>query len=673
MNSINLYYYIKPAIPRRLQILTRRMVATHKRRIFEATWPINPKAGIKPDGWKGWPGNKRFALVLSHDVDTKKGLNNCLSLAQLERELGFRSSFNFVPERYFTPPDLRSRLKDEGFEIGLHGLNHDGTLFRSPRTFYKQAPRINHYLRDWQAAYFTAPSMLRDSELMADLNMDYACSTFDTDPFEPQSEGTTTIFPFFVSNRSGTRAFVELPYTLPQDHNLFIILRERDISIWREKLDWIVKAGGMVLLNTHPDYMSFDGNCAREEYPAAYYRELLEHIQAAYSDEYWLALPGEVARFWRSARPIVTSGKRADPDRAVIPAKKPAAKIWVDLDNTPHVPFFIPIIQELEKRGHTIQLTARDAFQVCDLAKANKLDFTKIGRHYGKQPVLKVLGLFRRSGQLYAFAKKYKPDIALSHGSRSQILLSRVLSIPSIFLGDYEHTKELPLGRPDWTLVPEAIQASRIGVRFTQVRHYPGIKEDVYVPTFDPDPSLLDELGLRGNDIIITVRPPADDAHYYRPESTELFLELMARITRESGVRSVLLPRNKHQEEGFRHEHPEWFESLKTIVPNKVVDGLNLLWHSDLVVSGGGTMNREAAALGVPVYSIFRGTKGAVDQMLENEGRLIMIRQKEEVWNRIRIERRTKELIPKNQVRPALSVILDHIENIIEIEAAERL
>ena len=134
----------------------------------------------------------------------------------------------------------------------------------------------------------------------------------------------------------------------------------------------------------------------------------------------------------------------------------------------------------------------------------------------------------------------------------------------------------------------------------------------------------------------------------------------------------MLLPRNRHQEEMLRLTHPGWFKDHKTIVPARALDGLNIIWHSDLVVSGGGTMNREAAALGVPVYSIFRGKTGAVDLMLEQEGRLTMIHSPEEVWTKIRIEKRTKDLLPDKAIRPALTKILFAIENIIEIERARK-
>jgi predicted glycosyltransferase len=672
MKFIDIYYHVKPAIPRRVQITVRRVLAAHKRKVSKNVWPIDPHAAGKPEGWTGWPENKTFALVLQHDVDTKKGLEKCPKLMDLEKRTGFRSAFNFVPEDYLTPRELRRSLSESGFEIGVHGLKHDGKLFKHPSGFFVRAPKIGYYLKNWGAVGFTSPSMLRNLSLMVELNIEHGCSTFDTDPFEPQSDGMGTIFPFNVSNASGTRTYVELPYTLPQDHCLFVILNEKDNRIWKEKLDWIAESGGMALLNTHPDYMNFDGGrYSLEEYPVSYYQDLLEHVQIKYAGQYWHALPRDMARFWKLAIPADTNRKITQ-DNALKhhpKAHKDKAKIWIDLDNTPHVPFFIPIIRELERRGHKVVLTARDAFQVCELAEEKGLPITKIGHHYGKNPILKIAGLFRRSEQLYKFARFHRPDIALSHGARSQVLLCKLLGIPTIVIADYEHARTLPFARPLWLLVPEALSIEDLPLKFHHIRQYPGIKEDVYVPTFNPDPSILDELGL-GSEIIVAVRPPADEAHYYNPESTVLFLELMSRVCQTPGIKAVLLPRNKGQEQTLLIDHPEWFAESKTIIPARALDGLNLLWFSDLVVSGGGTMNREAAALAVPVYSIFRGKIGAVDSMLEREGRLVMIRTVEEVWSKILFESRNRDLLPDNQVRPAFTSILDNIENIVEIERA---
>jgi len=349
-------------------------------------------------------------------------------------------------------------------------------------------------------------------------------------------------------------------------------------------------------------------------------------------------------------------------------AATPRIKIWIDLDNTPHVPFFMPIIRELEHRRYKVILTARDAFQVCELADAKGLSYVKIGHHYGKHLILKIFGLFWRSLQLLTFFIRHRPNLALSHGSRSLNTLGNLLGIPTVVLTDYEHARTIPLSNPRWLIVAYPLIAEGFTYKGGRIRSYNGIKEDVYVSEFKPDPSFPERLGLRQEYMIVTVRPPAEEAHYHNPESDILLIELMKRISQTQCIRAVLLPRNHRQAKAFRARHPIWFTEDKTIIPPRAVEGLNLLWFSDFVVSGGGTMNREAAALGVPVYSIFRGKTGAVDRMLEREGRLTMIHNVEEVWTKIRFVRREINKQPDSKPKPALQDIINHIEDIIGIE-----
>lgn len=268
----------------------------------EKIWPIDKRAAEKPEGWKGWPAGKKFALVLTHDVETAKGQDKCHKLIQLEKELGFRSSFNFVPKRYNVSSELRSYLTDNGFEVGVHGLYHDGKYYTSRKKFQERAIKINQFIKDWKSVGFRSPSMICNLEWLHDLNIEYDSSTFDTDPFEPQPAGVGSIFPFCISNNSSnSQGYVELPYTLPQDFTLFTIMGNKNINIWKEKLDWLAEHGGMVLINTHPDYMSFNGSeCGLEEYPSAYYQELLEYIKSRYDGEYWHVLPKEIARWFNN-------------------------------------------------------------------------------------------------------------------------------------------------------------------------------------------------------------------------------------------------------------------------------------------------------------------------------------------------------------------------------------
>jgi predicted glycosyltransferase len=342
-------------------------------------------------------------------------------------------------------------------------------------------------------------------------------------------------------------------------------------------------------------------------------------------------------------------------------------KIWIDLDNTPHVPFFRPIIRELEKRGYTVVLTARDAFQVCELATLYGLSYKKVGKHYGKNPLFKIGGLLWRSLQLLPFVFREKPVMGLSHGSRSQILLCNLLRIPTVMIMDYEHAQTPLLLQPRWEIVPVALRGEKLQCKTKErILTYEGIKEDVYAPEFKPDPSLSEQLELEDDSILITVRPPANEAHYHSPESDALFVEVMKRICSAPSIKAILLPRSKLQEQHIRQTWPQWFQGSKVVIPAKAVDGLNLLWHSDLVVSGGGTMNREAAALGIPVYSIFRGKSGAVDRQLQKEGRLLMIEDIDAVNSKILLQRRDKEpRLAGSNSRKALSDIVGHIDGIM--------
>ncbi len=297
-----IFYNLKPFIPRRLQIILRRQIVLYERNRNSRNWPIDEKAGKAPEEWSGWPENKRFALVLTHDVDTKEGHDKCYQLIELEENLGFRSSFNFVPERYEMSQRLRNDLTRRGFEIGIHGLKHDGKLYASRRIFQERAIRINHYLKEWESVGFRSPAMHHKLDWLHDLDIEYDASTFDTDPFEPQSDGVGTIFPFWVWANTRQGGYVELPYTLPQDFTLFVLMKERNIDIWKQKLDWIVSNGGMVLLNTHPDYMNFDGKkLGMEKYPAVYYVRFLEHLKSKFEGLYWHALPKHMAHFWSSS------------------------------------------------------------------------------------------------------------------------------------------------------------------------------------------------------------------------------------------------------------------------------------------------------------------------------------------------------------------------------------
>jgi predicted glycosyltransferase len=318
-------------------------------------------------------------------------------------------------------------------------------------------------------------------------------------------------------------------------------------------------------------------------------------------------------------------------------------------------------------------ITARDAFQVCELADQKKIPYLRIGRHHGKNPMRKVAGLLYRALQLAPIALREKPILGISHGARSQIIISNLLGIKTLVLSDYEFARFLPLMRPTWEMVPSVIPDAALCCDSEHIRKYPGMKEDVYVWKFQPDPGILADIGLKESDLIATVRPPATEAHYHNPEAEGLFVSFMELACRIPETRIVLLPRHRKQGELIKSSWPQWFAKGKTVIPSKVLDGLNLIWHSDLLVSGGGTMNREAAALGVPVYSLFRGSIGAVDRHLEQSGRLVLLKSIEDISTKIRFAKRMRRPVSETNSRKALDQIVDTVEELAESAQKNRV
>ena len=340
--------------------------------------------------------------------------------------------------------------------------------------------------------------------------------------------------------------------------------------------------------------------------------------------------------------------------------------VWIDIDNSPHVPFFIPIIEELNKRGVELVLTARNLYQVCDLLDFFGLRCKVIGGHYGKNKLAKILGNCARALQLAPTVIRFRPELALSHGSRAQVLICKAAGVPTIMMHDYEHSTKTGFLKPDWIFIPDVIPDLAMHEKSGSILKYPGLKEDVYVPRFSPDPSILTELGISPKDLLVTLRPPATEAHYHNPESETLFRAAVWFIVDDPQVRAVVLPRNAGQNSQLRKEWADLISTDRMILPARPVNGLNLIWFSDLVISGGGTMNREAAALGVPVYSVFRGKIGAVDQYLAREGRLTLIERVEDIAAKIALTRWNRPARPENANTAVLRSIVDKIVSILE-------
>lgn len=301
-----LYYRVKPAIPRPAIRLMRHLYHRQPavgldgfQRQGGLAWPIEDRyvrflwavmaavmVDLEADSLpycRFWPGGKQAALVLTHDIETAEGQAFVPQVAALESDLGLRSSFNFVPERYPLDQALIAELRRGGFEVGIHGLIHDGRLFESRREFDRRAGRINLHLDRLDAAGFRSPCTLRNPDWMQILDIDYDLSFFDTDPFEPIPGGVMTLWPFEIGH------FLELPYTLPQDHTLTVVLGERTPRLWLKKLQFIEAHGGMALVNTHPDYL-------KDRPTWDVYAQFLHVVRCM---DLWNALPRDVARWWR--------------------------------------------------------------------------------------------------------------------------------------------------------------------------------------------------------------------------------------------------------------------------------------------------------------------------------------------------------------------------------------
>lgn len=314
MSLISLYYAVKPMLPRSVQLALRRAILRYRLPMLRDVWPVNKSAAKLPHQWCGWPDGKQFAFVLTHDVESLRGLSRCLKLAELDRSYGFKSAFNIVPFKYDVPDSIRNWLTDNGFEVGVHDYNHDGKLYNSQKTFERRAVSINKRLKEWNSQGFRSGAMHHKLEWLSTLNINYDCSTFDTDPFEPQSDGVNTIFPFWYQNEKTGRGFVEIPYTLPQDFTLFVIKREKNCNIWKEKLKWIAENGGAATVIVHPDYIDFGDNGKKrvDEYALEIYEEFLEHIRINYMGVYWNPLPCELAAYYKEC------ANRAIPDESDI-------------------------------------------------------------------------------------------------------------------------------------------------------------------------------------------------------------------------------------------------------------------------------------------------------------------------------------------------------------------
>ena len=338
-------------------------------------------------------------------------------------------------------------------------------------------------------------------------------------------------------------------------------------------------------------------------------------------------------------------------------------RIWIDLDNSPHAHFFPPIIRRLEEAGYDVLLTARRFGQVEEIAQSHGLDYVVIGRHRTPHFFLtRAAATVVRGLRLSLFARKNRPAIAVNHGSRAQVLAAWLLRIPVMAIYDYEFVySELFSRMATKLLLPETIPSltlERLNVNMKKVIRYPGFKENVYLSGWHDSPAVMDELKLDPGRLIITVRPPATWAHYQNPFSDVLFRALVERLRGDHDSQVIVLPRT--QEQGERLKSSYGMRSAPFQVSERSVDALSLMALSDAVLSGGGTMAREAAIIGTPAYSLFAGKPGAVDAALERDGKLTILRKIEEVRN-LRFEKSANAIRSNSADARTGEVILQHI------------
>ena len=298
-------------------------------------------------------------------------------------------------------------------------------------------------------------------------------------------------------------------------------------------------------------------------------------------------------------------------------------RVWIDVTNSPHVPFFRPLVALLRQRGHDVEITARDFAQTLELLTDAGLDHHVVGPpHGGATRAGKVRAMASRLRALRRWARGRSLDVALSHASHELPVVARSLGVRSAYAFDYEFAlaqHRFGCRAATRVVVPEAIPQERLdglGAREAKVARYPGLKEEYYLHGFVPDERVPAQLGLDPGCVLVVVRTPPDTALYHRHANT-LFADVLERLGTEPGVQAVVLPRT-----GAQREEIEALGHAALVVPERAIDAQSLVALADLVVSAGGTMNREAVALGTPVATTFAGRMGAVDEQLVAEGRL---------------------------------------------------
>lgn len=329
-------------------------------------------------------------------------------------------------------------------------------------------------------------------------------------------------------------------------------------------------------------------------------------------------------------------------------------RVWIDMTNTPHVLIFRPFIKALREQGHEVFVTAREFAQTTQLLERFGIEHTLIGKHQGREVYRKIYGLLSRTSKLIAYAARKRFNLAISHGSNDCALASFFLRIPHVTMFDYEFAKamhHINLRVSTKALIPDLIPSELLyayGATDKKIDKYPGLKEEYYLADFKPDESVIKELGLEINKVIAVMRTPPDVALYHRFHNP-VFIDVLRKLGTRDDVQVVLLPRTPKQREEI-----SMLGYKNVIIPERAIDAQSLIYYSDLVISAGGTMNREAVALKTPVYTLFSGRMGSIDKHLIAEGKMFKLTDSDQ------IEVRKKQIYGQGEKRD-IGLLLDKV------------
>ncbi len=301
-------------------------------------------------------------------------------------------------------------------------------------------------------------------------------------------------------------------------------------------------------------------------------------------------------------------------------------RVWIDIDNTPHVMIFRPLIPALRNKGHEVRVTARSSRQILDLLDTWRIDHDVIGPAEVSGRIRKAAAILIRALRLLQWARNVRPDVGVSHGSRSHILASYLARVRCVTAYDYEHSSKLLVhSLPDRIIVPAALRSLRVlrqSGTAEKIVYYKGYKEEIYLSDYQPGSMPDVGAAIPSDAIVVVMRPPASHVHYHSQLSRDLFEAALTAALEVHPVRVIIAPRSDDQGLSLSER---FGGDQRVIVLRRAVHGLNLIWNADLVVGAGGTMNREAALLGIPTYSILGASIGLIDRSLCASGRLVWV------------------------------------------------